>query len=120
GSLQVVTGSALVPTEGKIPAIRFANLVPGIYEVKLNLNIAYSNDNICFIRIYDGTTGKSSTALATSPAGLFVARFKYDSTQTNKTFYLQTISGSLTDTCTVDLTTYYPDSGFEFWVTRIF
>lgn len=93
-----VSGSASAPSEGKIPAIKFASLPAGDYQVIVNANIeaTYGSGNIgCYFRIFDGTSNSgavdvwddSSSSYDTSDR--MVGTFSYASDQTDLTFYVQ-------------------------------
>lgn len=124
-STPTVSGNASLPSEGKIPAIRFASLPAGDYEVRFNAQMAGNgNGATCRFRLTDGTqtSGYASiNNLYVSPQlftmNSLVGLFSYATDQTNKTFYVQVArfdSGS----CQI----YNDEPGFlviEFWVKRL-
>ena len=106
-----VTGSAIAPAEGKIPAIQFASLPAGSYEVTVNAQFQTLNTNFCAYRIWDGSThsGWTVTEEVAWTDNMMTGVFTYGSTQTNKTFYIQTRRDGGTGGCDVanDLPTSY-------------
>lgn len=102
-----VTGGASAPAEGKIPAIKFASLPAGDYEVTFNVQFLPSSSGaFCRYRIYDGSTAAGKLVLNTFPDSAnnyMTGIFSYGSTQTNKTFYIQArrVTGGGTDDCSV-------------------
>ncbi|WP_408097913.1 beta strand repeat-containing protein [Peredibacter sp. HCB2-198] len=119
----VLTGAALAPSEGKIPAIRFASLPAGEYEVHLNAYSMYAvNDGFCMYRLSDGTnfSGMSnSDGYYLLELNFLVGRFRYTTDQTNITFYLEAKSPSApTETCRTDNSVVGQDK-IQFWVNRL-
>lgn len=112
-------GLATTPAEGKIPAIRFANLAAGKYRVSLSF-YHYVTNGGCDLRISDGTT--SSIAYNTYEAARdrinqMEGLFDYASDQTNITFYVEAKYWNGTPNCGI----YNTDSGrmVQFVVTRL-
>lgn len=101
---QTASGDASVPSEGKIPAIRFATLPAGNYLVIANAYMSAGGADEgfrrCVFRIYDGSTGSGRTFAwhydGSSPqydqqvsSEILVGSFSYASEQTGHTFYIQ-------------------------------
>ncbi|WP_373997870.1 hypothetical protein [Bdellovibrio bacteriovorus] len=84
-------GSALVPSEGKIPAVRFANLKAGRYLVYA-YGAFYSNTGSCFFRITDGTQTSEATnthSATTDRTSLIVGEFNYTADQPTITYKIE-------------------------------
>lgn len=99
-----VSGSASAPTEGKIPAIRFVSLPAGDYEVIFNVQMFNVSGSIgCNYRITDGTNYSGWTYIdqSTWTKEFIIGTFNYGSTQSNITFYLQTMRDFGSGSCSV-------------------
>ena len=92
-----VAGSASLPTEGKIAAIRFASLAAGTYKVSF-YQFAYAhNTGTCGFRVTDGTNFGPANTVSSSAYGLssnLVGLFTYATSQTNIEFYIQAKANS--------------------------
>ena len=122
-----LTGSALAPTEGKIPAIRFASLPAGEYEVHIHGWAMYAMDTNawgqCKFRIWDGTNFSGVTdsdADWGTQVDTLIGRFSYATDQTNITFYLQARSlvGTPLEECRVNISEVGEDK-LQIWVNRL-
>ncbi|KHD88344.1 MAG: hypothetical protein OM95_09370 [Bdellovibrio sp. ArHS] len=87
----VLDGSALAPSEGKIPAVRFANLKAGRYVVYAYGSF-YSNTGSCFFRITDGTQVSevaNTHSLTTDRTSQLVGEFNYTVDQSVITYKIE-------------------------------
>ena len=96
-----VTGSASIPSEGKIPAIKFASLPAGDYEVTVVSGFWTYDAVDCTFRITDGTNSAGlarvtyeGTSWMAPYATQLTGTFSYGSDQTDITFYVETRSDS--------------------------
>lgn len=114
-----VTGAAEVPSEGKIPAIKFASLPPGNYEVMVNIATMYgtSSSNDCNFRLYDGTNFSGNVFSEDEDESHMIGQFSYATPQTNIEFYVQAATSVGSNTCEVDMT--LANSYMEIWVVGI-
>lgn len=90
-----VDGNASIPSEGKIPAIKFSNLAKGRYKVTFNAQFQDWTANAvgCYFRLTDGSVSDGYVFTVADYAWAFyylVATFEYTSDQTNHTFYVET------------------------------
>lgn len=115
-----VTGNASLPSEGKIPAIKFASLPAGDYEIHVFLYSMYPNDsgNYCRFRIYDGSTNSGTHGAYEDEVDHLIGFFSYATDQTNKTFYLQAITDTATKNCNFDIS-IPPDDKIQIWVKKL-
>ncbi|UOF02547.1 autotransporter outer membrane beta-barrel domain-containing protein [Bdellovibrio reynosensis] len=115
-----VTGLASAPTEGKIPAIRFASLPAGDYEVSVFMYSMYPVDGgvYCRWRLWDGTNHSGTHGAYEDEVVHLRGFFSYASDQTNKTFYIQTITDTATKNCRADIS-IPSDDKLQIWVKRL-
>ncbi|AFY02333.1 hypothetical protein [Bdellovibrio bacteriovorus] len=115
-----VTGSASAPTEGKIPAIRFANLPAGEYEVSLFMYSLYPVDAAvyCRYRLWDGTNHSGTVGVREAETSHLKGFFSYATAQTNLTFYVQTATDTATKNCRLDMSIPVDDK-LQIWVKRL-
>lgn len=113
---QTLTGSALAPTEGKIPAIRFTNLPAGDYELVLNLNMFTNNaSDTCHFILYDGTSRSGYAYTYYGDQNNLIGQFSYSTTQSDITFYVQAKRGG-SNGCWLDNSA---GQKFEIWLKKI-
>ncbi|WII71456.1 cell wall anchor protein [Bdellovibrio sp. 22V] len=115
-----VTGSASAPSEGKIPAIKFANLPAGDYEIIVFLYSMYPYDaNVyCRYRIWDGTNHSGTSGVYESEISSLHGFFQYATDQTNITFYVQAVTDTATKNCKADISVPGEDK-LQIWVKRL-
>ncbi len=114
-----VSGGASAPTEGQIPAIKFATLPPGDYEVVFNVATMYgsSTSTDCNFRITDGTNFSGNVFSENEDISHMIGQFSYSSAQTNIEFYIQVAAQNTSNNCNVDLS--LGNSYLEIWVKGI-
>lgn len=115
-----VTGSASAPAEGKIPAIRFANLPAGDYEIIVSLFSFYpDNANVyCRYRIWDGSDFSGTTGAYNTDITTLTGFFSYASSRTNITFYVQAQSTVPGEPCVADISVPGQDK-MQIWLKRL-
>lgn len=115
----VVKGMASTPTEGKIPAIRFANLPAGDYEVTMNLHAmrAENYGETCSFRLWDGSSFSGTSTFLNTYLNSVTGIFSYATDQTNLTIYLQARSPYGVESCLADIGDV--EDTLEIWVKKL-
>jgi len=125
-----LTGKATAPAT-KIPAVTFATIPPGDYEIIATGMFTPNTNRACTYAFYDGTTNKQSGVISSASisggvignatianGNILTAKFSYTAPQSNITFEIRGTGDNSSDSCDV-LNTTTPNRDLNIWIKYI-